>query len=183
MPGLDILEVDKQRQQSTMALDAKGLEAKFKKIAGDYEVKGGAAGAYFSMSDVKRELGIVQADHQYANRLMALTDPAKYYAERKRAFDGMTDEIELAYQKSFAEYAEAGLSNEDSKAQALKSAAAIRDQKMKIIELNFPSGANAVGASSLARTVGSRVFSGSLGGSKPAPRRRAPARRKRQTRR
>ena len=165
-----------------MAMDLKGLEAKFKKIAGDYEVKGGAAGAYFSMSDVKRELGIVQADQQYANRLMALTDPAKYYAARKAAFDGMTDEIELAYQKAFAEYAEAGLSNEDAKAQALKSAAAIRDQKMKIIELNVPSGANAVGASSLARKVGTDKFSGSLGGKAP-PRRRAPAARgrKRQT--
>ncbi len=156
-----------------MALDAAGLEAKFKKIAGAYEVKG-AAGAYFGLNDVKRELGITQADKQYATRLMSLTDPGTYYAERKRAFDLMSEEVELAYQKSFADYAGSGLSNEEAKKYALKAAGTIRDAKMDVIEMNYPSGANSVGASSLARQVGSRVFSGALGG-KPPPRRRAPA--------
>ena len=113
-----------------MALDAKGLIAAFTALAGEYEVKGGGAGAYFSLSDVKRELGIVQADKQYATRLMALTDPAKYYGERKKAFDAMSGEVELAFQKSFAEYTGAGLSNEDAKAHALKAAGTIRDVKI-----------------------------------------------------
>ena len=165
-----------------MALDAAGLEAKFKKLAATYEIKGGSD-VYFGLSDVKRELGIVQADKAYATRLMALTDPGAYYAARKKAFDSMTDEVELAYQKSFADYAGSGLSNEEAKKYALNAAGAIRDAKMDIIELNYPTSANSVGASSLARKVGSENFSGSLGGSKPAPRRRAPARRKRQTRR
>ena len=177
MPGLDILEVDKQRQQSTMALDKAGLEAKFKALAGEYEIKGGSD-VYFALSDVKRELGITQADRQYATRLMALTDPAKYYATRKAAFDAMSGEVELAYQKSFADYTGSGLSNEEAKKYALKAAGAIRDAKMDVIEMNFPSGANSVGASSLARTVGIKKFSGDLGGTKPPPRRRAPARRK-----
>ena len=159
-----------------MALDAAGLEAKFKKIAGAYEIKGGSD-VYFGLSDVKRELGITQADKQYATRLLALTDPGTYYAERKRAFDLMSEEVEIAYQKSFA--------NEEAKKHALKAAGTIRDAKMDVIEMNFPTGANSVGASSLARKVGSENFSGDLGGkARPAPpRRRAPARRKRQTRR
>ena len=164
-------------------MDAAGLEAKFKKLAATYEIKGGSD-ADFGLSDVKRELGIVQADKAYATRLMALTDPGAYYAARKKAFDSMTDEVELAYQKSFADYAGSGLSNEEAKKYALNAAGAIRDAKMDIIELNYPTSANSVGASSLARKVGSENFSGSLGGTKSAPpRRRAPARRKRQTRR
>ena len=162
-----------------MALDRAGLEAKFKAIAGAYEVKG-AAGAYFGLNDVKRELGITQADKQYATRLMALTDPNAYYAERKKAFDFMSEEVEIAYQKSFADYAASGLSNEEAKKHALKAAGTIRDAKMDVIEMNFPTSANSVGASSLARKVGADNFSGSLGGKAP-PRRRAPARRKRQT--
>ena len=164
-----------------MALDAAGLEAKFKKIAGAYEIKGGSD-VYFGLSDVKRELGITQADKQYATRLLALTDPGAYYTERKKAFDLMSEEVEIAYQKSFADYAGSGLSNEDSKKHALKAAGTIRDAKMDVIEMNFPTGANSVGASSLARKVGSEKFSGSLGGKAP-PRRRAPAARgrKRQT--
>ncbi len=165
-----------------MALDPKGLVAAFTALAGEYEVKGAGATSYFGMSDIKRELGIVQADKQYATRLMALTDPARYYGERKKAFDSMSGEVELAFQKSFAEYTGAGLSNEDAKAHALRAAGTIRDAKMKVIELNYPSGANSVGASSLARKVGGENFSGALGGKAP-PRRRAPARRKRQTRR
>ena len=150
-------------------------------IAGNYEIKGGSD-AYFALSDVKRELGITQGDKAYATRLLALTDPVKYYGERKRAFDLMSEEVELAYQKSFAEYAGAGLSNEDAKAHALKAAGIVRDAKMDVIEMNYPTSANSVGASSLARKMGSEKFSGSLGGNAP-PRRRAPARRKRQTRR
>ena len=163
-----------------MALDAAGLEAKFKKIAGAYEIKGGSD-VYFGLSDVKRELGITQADKQYATRLLALTDPGAYTA-LKAAFDLMSEEVELAYQKSFADYAGSGLSNEDAKAHALKAAGIVRDAKMDVIEMNYPTSANSVGASSLARKVGSEKFSGSLGGKAP-PRRRAPAARgrKRQT--
>ena len=108
-----------------MALDKAGLEAKFKAIAGSYEIKGGSD-VYFSLSDVKRELGITQADKQYATRLLALTDPGAYYTERKKAFDLMSEEVELAYQKSFADYAGSGLSNEDAKAHALKAAGIVR---------------------------------------------------------
>ena len=96
----------------------------------------------------------------------------------------MSAEVELAYQKSFADYAGSGLSNEEVKKHALKADGTIRDAKMDVIEMNFPTGANSVGASSLARIVGNEKFSGALGGTKSAPlRRRAPARRKRQTRR
>ena len=164
-----------------MALDKAGLVKAFTALADSYEVKGGSD-VYFGLSDVKRELGIIQADKQYATRLLAITDPGKYYNERKKAFDVMSTEVELAYQKSFADYAGSGLSNEEAKKYALKAAGAIRDAKMDVIELNYPSGANSIGASSLARKAANDNFSGELGGKAP-PRRRAPARRKRQTRR
>ena len=43
-----------------MAMDKAGLEAKFKALVGEYEIKGGSD-VYVALSDVKRELGITQA--------------------------------------------------------------------------------------------------------------------------
>ena len=54
-----------------MAMDKAGLEAKFKKIAGAYEIKGGSD-VYFGLSDIKRELGITQADKQYGDSLIGI---------------------------------------------------------------------------------------------------------------
>ena len=107
---------------------------------------------------------------------MAITDPTKSSAERKKAFDTMSTEVELAYQKSFADFAGSGLSNEEAKKYASKAAGTIRDAKMDVIEMNNPSGTNRVGASSLARDIGSRVFRGKLGGARTAPRAAAPQR-------
>ena len=88
--------------------------------------------------------------------------------------DQMTAEIGLVYQQAFAEYTGSGLPFEVAKQYALKSAAAKRDEKMQLIELNFPSGANAIGSASLDY----RTKPKALRFTTPAPR-RAPARRRR----
>ena len=54
-----------------------------------------------------------------------------------------------------------------AKKHALKAVGTIRDAKMDVIEMNFQ---NSVGASSLARTVGIKKFSGDLGGVGRRPR-------------
>ena len=71
---------------------------------------------------------------------------SRTHNSRKTMVDQMTAEIGLVYQQAFAEYTGSGLPFEVAKQYALKSAAAKRDEKMQLIELNFPSGANAIGS-------------------------------------
>ena len=154
-----------------MALDATGITAALKALEGSFEVKVGAA--FINTGDIKRELGITLEDQQYAARLEALTKPSDYYAKRKALIDIMTTEVQLAYQKSFGEYASSGLPNDVAQKYALEAARTAMASKMQLIELRFPSGANAVGAASLNRM-------NALPGTFPAPnsRPRAPARRR-----
>ena len=152
--------------------DAAGLVVAFTALADNYEVKAGAE--FFRLGDIERELGIELQQKQYETRLLALTKPGDYATARKAMVDQMTEEIGLVYQQAFAEYSASGLPFEVAKQYALKSAAAKRDEKMQLIELNFPSGANAIGSASLA--VNNRPKG--LLPTRRAPARRAPARRR-----
>ena len=152
-------------------INAAGIKTALAALEASYEVKVGAE--FLGMGDIKRELGITLEDQQYKSRLEALTKPDDYYAKRKALTDVMTTEVQLAYQKSFAEYADSGLPNEVAKQYALQAARTAMATKMQLIELRFPSGANAVGAASLSRV-------NTLPGTFPVPisRPRAPARRR-----
>jgi hypothetical protein len=151
-----------------------GLIAAFTGLADNYEIKAGED--YFKLGNIKRELGIELQQKQYETRLLALTDPKAYSDERKLMVDQMTAELGLVYQQAFAEYSGSGLPFEVAKQYALKSAAAKRDEKMQLIELNFPSGANAIGSASLEYRTKPRGLLSTRRA--PAPR-RAPARRRR----
>ena len=150
-----------------MALDATGIIAALKALEGSFEVKVGAA--FINTGDIKRELGITLEDQQYQARLEALTKPSDNYARRKALIDIMTTEVQLAYQKSFGEYASSGLPNDVAQKYALEAARTAMASKMQLIELRFPSGANAVGAASMSR---SNALPGLLPGAS-ASRRRA----------
>ena len=159
--------------ETTMALiDQAGIKAAFKNLKATYEVTVGKE--FITTGDIRRELGITLEDQQYAARLKALMKPDDYYADRKALTDQMTTEVQLAYQKSFGEYASAGLPNEVAQKYALQAARTAMAAKMQLIELRYPSGANAIGAASMGRNT---TPQGLLPGAS-ASRRRAPARRR-----
>jgi hypothetical protein len=116
----------------------------------------------FGTSDIKRELGLTLSHTQYVNRLQALTDPTAYSDARTELLNGVTAEVEIAYQKAFARYSNAGLPSEQCKAKAVAAARDVRDREMELVELQFPAGANAVGAKSLVKRSKARHFPGSL---------------------
>ena len=155
-------------------LDGKGVLAALTKLAGTYEVTVGTE--FLATGDLKRELGITLEDRQYASRLEALTKPEDYYRHRKGLVDQMTDEVQLTYQKSFGEYAASGLPNEVARQYAMQAARTAMAAKMQLIELRFPSGANAIGSASLSRE---NALVGALPGARAPARRRAPARKRR----
>ncbi len=155
-----------------MALDAAGIKGALAALEASYEVKAGAG--FLNTGDIRRELGIALEDNQYAARLLALTKPKDYYDERKKLTDQMTTEVQLAFQKSFAEYAESGLPNELAQQYAMQAARTAMTTKMQLIELRFPSGANAIGSAAMGRE---NTPQGSLSV------RRAPAKKRRTRRR
>ncbi len=152
-----------------MALDAKGINAVLTSLASSYEVTTGSE--FLATGDIKRELGITLEDQQYAARLQALTKPGDYYTNRKLLVDQMTNEVQLAYQKSFAEYARSGLPTEVAKQYAMQAAKTAMAANMQLIELRFPSGANAIGSAAMGRQYAPK-------GSLAVAARRAPARRR-----
>ena len=153
-------------------IDAAGIKAAFKSLAGSYEVTTGKE--FLGTGDIKRELGITLEDNQYQARLEALTKPGDYYAKRKALTDQMTMEVQVAFQKSFAEYANSGLPNDVSRQYAMQAARTAMAAKMQLIELRFPSGANAIGSAAMGRD---NAPAGSLSV------RRAPAKKRRTRRR
>ena len=114
----------------------------------------------FGTSDIKRKLGLTLSQTQYANRLQALTDPGAYSAARTTLLDQVTAEVEIAYQKAFARYSNAGLPSEKCRAKAIAAARDVRDREMELVELQFPAGANAVGAKSLVKKSKAQYFPG-----------------------
>ena len=153
-------------------MDTAGIKAAFTALKTTYEVTTGKE--FLGTGDIKRELGITLEDQQYAARLEALTKPADYYAKRKALTDQMSAEVQLAFQKSFAEYANSGLPNEVARQYAMQAARTAMTTKMQLIELRFPSGANAIGSAAMGRD---NAPAGSLSV------RRAPAKKRRTRRR
>ena len=139
------------------ALDATGLATLLAANAADFIA---ADATQFGTSDIKRELGLTLSQTQYANRLQALTDPAAYSAARTALLDQVTAEVEIAYQKAFARYSNAGLPSEKCRAKAIAAARDVWDREMELVELQFPAGANAVGAKSLVTKTKARNFPG-----------------------
>ena len=153
-------------------MDTKGITGALTALIGSYEVTTGKE--FLGTGDIKRELGITLEDNQYQARLEALTKPGDYYARRKVLTDQMTGEVQLAFQKSFAEYANSGLPNDVSHQYAMQAARTAMAAKMQLIELRFPSGANAIGSAAMGREFAPQ---GSLSV------RRAPAKKRRTRRR
>ena len=73
-------------------------------------------------ADIKRELGLTLSQTQYTNRLSALMEPGTYAANRKAALDVVTSEVEIAFQKAFSRYSNAGLPSEDCRRRAMEAA-------------------------------------------------------------
>ena len=153
-------------------MDPTGITAALKALEGTYEVKVGVG--FLNTGDIKRELGITLEDKQYSARLLALTKPEDYYTKRKALTDQMTTEVQLSYQKSFTEYAESGLPNEVARQYAMQAARTAMTTKMQLIELRFPSGANAIGSAAMGREFAPEGL---------LPTRRAPAKKRRTRRR
>ena len=153
-------------------MDAAGIKGALAALEASYEVKVGAG--FLKTGDIKRELGITLEDQQYAARLQALTKPEDYYTERKKLTDLMATEVQLAFQKSFAEYANSGLPNEVARQYAMQAARTSMAAKMQLIELRFPSGANAIGSAAMGREFAPEGL---------LPTRRAPAKKRRTRRR
>ena len=153
-------------------MDAAGIKGALAALEASYEVKVGAG--FIKTGDIKRELGITLEDQQYAARLQALTKPEEYYTERKKLTDQMAMEVQLSYQKSFSEYTESGLPNELAQQYAMQAARTAMAAKMQLIELRFPSGANAIGSAALGRANAPQGL---------LPVRRAPAKKRRTRRR
>ena len=150
-------------------LDNKGIGAALTALSASYEVTVG--GEFLMTGDIKRELGITLEDKQYSARLQALTKPEDYYKARKVLIDEMTQEVQLAYQKSFGSYTSSGLPNEVARQYALQAARTAMAAKMQLIELRYPSGANAIGTAAMGRD---NVLKGAV----PAPARRRARRRR-----
>ena len=153
-------------------INVAGIKAAFTALKDTYEVTTGVE--FLQTGDLKRELGITLDDKQYAARLEALTAPTDYYNKRKLLTDQMTQEVQLAFQKSFAEYANSGLPNEVARQYAMQAARTTMAAKMQVIELRFPSGANAIGSAALGRQFAPPGL---------LPVRRAPAKKRRTRRR
>ena len=139
------------------AADATGLALILAANAADYVA---ADATQWGTSDVKRELGLTLSQAQYAHRLQALTDPTAYSTARTALLDKVTAEVEIAYQKAFARYSNAGLPSERCRAKAMEAARDVRDREMELVELQFPAGANAVGAKSLVTKMKAKKFKG-----------------------
>ena len=134
-----------------------------------------AAGAS-SQIDVNRELGLELEETQYANRLLALTNPTAYADARAVEFGAIKAKTANAYQVALDGLMAAGMPTEAAKNLALQAAANERDMSRQILELRFPSGANAIGDASLVSRANS--ITGDLNrGIAPARRRAAPRRR------
>ena len=153
-------------------MDTKGIAGALTALVGSYEVTTGVE--FLQTGDLKRELGITLDDKQYAARLEALTAPTDYYNKRKLLTDQMTQEVQLAFQKSFAEYANSGLPNEVARQYAMQAARTSMAAKMQLIELRYPSGANAIGSAAMDRHFAPPGL---------LPVRRAPAKKRRTRRR
>jgi hypothetical protein len=153
-----------------MAASQADLAAVVKQL--QLEMKSGVV-ASTSGVDPLAELGITLEENQYASRLLALTDPGKYAADRATAFTEMKNVVKSSYDTAFMEFHKAGYPTDQAKGSALAAAEQTRRVQRLIIEQQFPSAANAIGD---ARTVqNAAALTGTVGmAPRAAPRRSAP---------
>ena len=120
--------------------------------------------------DPIRELGLELEQRQYETRLLALTDPKAYAAERQTAFDDMVAKVSNAYSDAYDGFIKAGLSNDMAKNFALNAANNEKAVRRQVLETRFPTNANMIGDAQTVRE--------SAGGNMLGARARAPARRR-----
>ena len=139
-----------------------------------------AARAKTAEIDVSRELGLELEETMYANRLLALTNPGQYHAERETKFTDLKKAATNAYKSTLANLLASGLPTENAKALAMRAAASVRDIERQVIDFQFPAAANIVGDAAMVRNA--NPYGGLIPPnlmSKPRSARRAPARRRR----
>ena len=133
----------------------------------------GAVQAGFGIS-ASQQLGITFAQNQYDKRVVALTDPGAYATERKRAYGRLAKAVDKSYAEALEKYAETGMAPDVAKSFAMRAADNERQIQQQILEVEYPSGANAI---ELSRSVAVANSANYPGGMPSAPR-RAPARRR-----
>ena len=133
----------------------------------------GAVQAGFGIS-ASQTLGITFAQNQYDKRVQALTDPSAYAAERKRAYGKLTKAVDKSYADALEKYVNTGMAPDVAKSFAMRAADNERQIQQQILEVEYPSGANAI---ELSRSVAVANSANYPGGMPSAPR-RPPARRR-----
>ena len=133
----------------------------------------GAAQAGFGVS-ASQTLGITFAQNQYDQRVKALTDPGTYAADRKRAYGKLAKAVDKSYADALEKYSATGMAIDVAKSFAMQAADNERQIQQQILEVEYPSGANAIELSRSVAVANSTNYPGGM----PAPR-RAPARRRR----
>ena len=136
------------------------------------EVKNAMGAVGFGVS-ANQQLGITFAQNQYDKRVQALTDP--YATERKRAYGKLAKAVDESYAAALQKYVNTGMAIDVAKSFAMQAADNERQIQQQILEVEYPSGANAI---ELSRSVAVANSANFPGGMPPAPR-RAPARRRR----
>ena len=138
----------------------------------------GAAQAGFGVS-ASQQLGIVFAQNQYAKRVQALTDPGEYARERKAAYANLVKSVDDTYTEALAKYTGTGMSPDVAKQFAMQAAANERNIQQQILEVEYPSGANAIELSRSVAVANSTNYPGGMPARAPARRRRAAPRKRR----
>ena len=133
----------------------------------------GAVQAGFGVS-ASQQLGITFAQNQYDQRVKALTDPGTYATERKAAYGKLAKAVDKSYADALEKYVETGMAPDVAKQFAMQAANNERQIQQQILEVEYPSGANAI---ELSRSVAVANSANYIGGMPSAPR-RAPARRR-----
>ena len=133
----------------------------------------GASQQGFGVS-ASQQLGITFAQNQYDQRVKALTDPGTYAAERKRAYGKLAKAVDKSYADALEKYVATGMATDVAKSFAMRAADNERQIQQQILEVEYPSGANAIELSRSVAVANSTNYPGGM----PAPR-RAPARRRR----
>ena len=124
----------------------------------------GAVQAGFGVS-ASQQLGITFAQNQYDQRVKALTDPGSYAADRKRAYGKLVKAVDETYTEALAKYTGTGMSVDVAKSFAMRAADNERQIQQQILEVEYPSGANAIELSRSVAVANSTNYPGGM----PAP--------------
>ena len=133
----------------------------------------GAIQSGFGVS-ASQQLGITFAQNQYDKRVQALTDPGAYAAERKAAYAKLAKAVDKSYTQALEKYTGTGMAVDVAKSFAMRAADNERQIQQQILEVEYPSGANAIELSRSVAVANSNNYPGGM----PAAPRRAPARRR-----